>query len=138
MLAHKRTASADPRHGENGLAGVRGLPRTAGGLKSSASIRDKISQWEGKKESAPPAPPSPCPPIDPKEAEPARRKEPRVSESPQREESKRFAGWERQDSGKENSGKLGDSRPGSPAGPGRDREGRGGSLPKTPRTRARC
>lgn len=123
MLAHKRAASADPRANENGLAGVRGLSRAATGLKSSASIRDKISQWEGKKESAPAASPPPtCPPATAKEAEPAGKKDPRISEPP-REESKRLVSWERQDSGKENSGKLGDSRPASPAGPGRDREG---------------
>ncbi|KAG5830648.1 hypothetical protein ANANG_G00312890 [Anguilla anguilla] len=130
MLAHKRATSADPRANENGLAGVRGLSRATAGLKSSASIRDKISQWEGKKESppttpavpaAPAAPPS-CPLVSAKEAEPARKKDSKSVE-PQREEGKRFVSWERQDSGKENSGKMVDSRPRSPEGPGRDREG---------------
>ncbi|KAJ8249806.1 hypothetical protein COCON_G00230220 [Conger conger] len=122
MLGHKRAPGADPRHGENGLAGARGPGRAAAALKSSASIRDKISQWEGKKEAAPPATPPPCPPAAAKEPEPARKREPKVTEGLQREESKRSVSWERQDSGKENSGKLGDSRPGSPAGPGRDRD----------------
>ncbi|KAJ8380467.1 hypothetical protein SKAU_G00012450 [Synaphobranchus kaupii] len=121
MLAHKRAPSADPRANENGLAGVRGHSRATAGLKSSASIRDKISQWEGKKESAPAPAPS-CSPTSAKEAEPARKKDTKTIE-PQREESKRFVCWERQDSGKENTGKQGDSRPTSPEGPGRDREG---------------
>ncbi|XP_064175387.1 DENN domain-containing protein 2A-like [Anguilla rostrata] len=130
MLAHKRATSADPRANENGLAGVRGLSRATAGLKSSASIRDKISQWEGKKESPPttpavpaaPATPPSCPLASAKEAEPARKKDSKSVE-PQREEGKRLVSWERQDSGKENSGKMVDSRPRSPEGPGRDREG---------------
>ncbi|KAG9337322.1 hypothetical protein JZ751_028890, partial [Albula glossodonta] len=123
MLAHKRAPNADPRSNENGVSGVNKLSRAPGGLKSSASIRDKISQWEGKKE-APHAPP-PSGPTPAKDTETAKKKDTKTIEL-QREDSKRFVSWERQDSGKENAGKLGDSRPRSPEGPGgrdRDREG---------------
>ncbi|KAJ8245644.1 hypothetical protein GJAV_G00272940 [Gymnothorax javanicus] len=121
MLAHKRALSTDPRAGENGLAMGRALSRTTAGLKSSASIRDKISQWEGKKESSPSPPPS-CPLASAKEAETDRKKEARSAES-EREDRRRLVSWERQDSGKENAGKLGEARPRSPEEPGRDKEG---------------
>ncbi|XP_046872274.1 DENN domain-containing protein 2A [Hypomesus transpacificus] len=138
MLAHKRATTADPRSPatENGLGGSAKLTRTPAALKTSASIRDKISQWEGKKQE-PPAlatEPSPLTPGQ-RDAETVRRKE-KTSEV-QRTDSKRFTGWERQDSGKENSGKLGDLRPKSPEGPSRERElilerGPRGKLTETP------
>uniref|UniRef100_A0A8D3CZU2 UDENN domain-containing protein n=1 Tax=Scophthalmus maximus TaxID=52904 RepID=A0A8D3CZU2_SCOMX len=90
---------------------------------STASIRDKISQWEGKKEPAQPASTGTIPlSTTQKEVETVRKKESKTSEV-QRTDSKRFVGWDRQDSGKENVGKLGDSRSKSPEGPSnKDRE----------------
>uniref|UniRef100_A0A672HLL2 UDENN domain-containing protein n=1 Tax=Salarias fasciatus TaxID=181472 RepID=A0A672HLL2_SALFA len=71
----------------------------------TASIRDKISQWEGKKEPASITLTGTCPlSATQKEAETVRRKESKTSEV-QRTDSKRFVSWDRQDSGKENVGK---------------------------------
>ncbi|KAM3869884.1 DENN domain-containing protein 2A [Diretmus argenteus] len=120
MLAHKRATTADPRTSnmENGLCG-----KNPAGLKTSASIRDKISQWEGKKEPAALTSTGTCPLTTmQKEVETARKKESKASEV-QRTDSKRFVSWERQDSGKENVVKLGDSMPKSREGPtNKDRE----------------
>uniref|UniRef100_A0A8C7CTB4 DENN domain containing 2A n=1 Tax=Oncorhynchus kisutch TaxID=8019 RepID=A0A8C7CTB4_ONCKI len=130
MLTHKRTTS-DPRTTmENGLGGCSKLNKTPAGLKTSASIRDKISQWEGKKETAPTSSTSPvvgsglCPlNTAQKEPETVRKKETTNTSEVHRSDSKWLASWNRQDSGKENSGKLGDLRPKSPEGPTtRDRE----------------
>uniref|UniRef100_A0A8C7VJV4 UDENN domain-containing protein n=1 Tax=Oncorhynchus mykiss TaxID=8022 RepID=A0A8C7VJV4_ONCMY len=129
MLAHKRPTS-DPRTTmENGLAGCSKLNKTPAGLKTSASIRDKISQWEGKKETAPTSSTSPvvgsglCPlNTAQKEPETVRKKETTNTSEVHRSDSKWLA-RDRQDSGKENSGKLGDLRPKSPEAPTtRDRE----------------
>uniref|UniRef100_A0A671YTW6 DENN domain containing 2A n=1 Tax=Sparus aurata TaxID=8175 RepID=A0A671YTW6_SPAAU len=100
---------------ENGLCGKVNHNKSPAGPKS-ASIRDKISHWEGKKESAPPTSTGTCPlSATQKEVETVRKKESTASEV-QRTDSKRFVSWDRQDSGKENFGKLGDSRPKSPEG----------------------
>ncbi|XP_052400030.1 DENN domain-containing protein 2A isoform X1 [Carassius gibelio] len=48
MLAHKSPSNARPV--ENGLGGCSKSLKSPLGLKSTASIRDKISQWEGKTE----------------------------------------------------------------------------------------
>ncbi|KAK7891411.1 hypothetical protein WMY93_023374 [Mugilogobius chulae] len=97
MLAQRRTTtSTDPRTQtlENGLCGTK-LNNNKTPVKS-ASIRDKISQWEGKKE----------PTIGGStDCDAARKKETKISEV-QRSDSKKFVSWERQDSGKENFGKL--------------------------------
>lgn len=118
MLAHRRASTnADPRtpNMENGLCGKVNHNKSPAGPKS-ASIRDKISHWEGKKESAPPTSTGTCPlSATQKEVETVRKKESTASEV-QRTDSKRFVSWDRQDSGKENFGKLGDSRPKSPEG----------------------
>uniref|UniRef100_A0A8D3D7X6 UDENN domain-containing protein n=1 Tax=Scophthalmus maximus TaxID=52904 RepID=A0A8D3D7X6_SCOMX len=107
---------------ENGLCGKLNHSKSPEGLKT-ASIRDKISQWEGKKEPAQPASTGTIPlSTTQKEVETVRKKESKTSEV-QRTDSKRFVGWDRQDSGKENVGKLGDSRSKSPEGPSnKDRE----------------
>lgn len=124
MLAHKRATTADPRTPtlENGLGGAGKLTKTAGALKTTASIRDKISQWEGKKKE--PAVSTDTYPLTTgqKETETVRKKETAKTSEVQRTDSKRFVGWERQDSGKENLGKLGDLRSKSPEGPSRERE----------------
>uniref|UniRef100_A0AAZ3R6G2 UDENN domain-containing protein n=1 Tax=Oncorhynchus tshawytscha TaxID=74940 RepID=A0AAZ3R6G2_ONCTS len=123
--------TSDPRTTmENGLGGCSKLNKTPAGLKTSASIRDKISQWEGKKETAPTSSTSPvvgsglCPlNTAQKEPETVRKKETTNTSEVHRSDSKWLASWDRQDSGKENSGKLGDLRPKSPEGPTtRDRE----------------
>lgn len=117
MLAHRRaTTTTDPRapNMENGLCGNHN--KSPAGVKT-ASIRDKISQWEGKKEPAPLASTGTCPlSTTQKEVETVRKKESKASEV-KRTDSKRFVSWDRQDSGKENAGKLGDSRPKSPESP---------------------
>uniref|UniRef100_A0A3Q3JSJ1 UDENN domain-containing protein n=1 Tax=Monopterus albus TaxID=43700 RepID=A0A3Q3JSJ1_MONAL len=123
MLAQRR-ATTNPTDlqtpsMENGLCGKLNHNRSPAG----ASIRDKISQWEGKKD------PSQLTSIGTsslsmtqKEVETVRKKESKTSEV-QRTDSKRFVSWDRQDSGKENCGKLGDSRAKSPEGPtNKDRE----------------
>ncbi|XP_036373845.1 DENN domain-containing protein 2A [Megalops cyprinoides] len=120
MLTHKRATNIDPRANENGLPGGNKLSRAPVGLKNSASIRDKISQWEGKNEVIP-TPPPPCPLATAKELDIVRKKDTKATEI-QRGESKRLVSWERQDSGKENAGKLADSRPVSPDGTARERE----------------
>ena len=138
MLAHKRVIS-DPTGTENGLGGkLNNNNQTnktpASGLKPSASIRDKISQWEGKREpgvaTATPAVAAVTPasgtalPAQREPAEAVRKREAKPCEV-QRTDSKRLGGREKQqDSGKENAGKLGDFRPKSPESPAsRDREG---------------
>lgn len=122
MLAHRR-ATTDPRtpNMENGLCGK--LNNKSPAAVKTASIRDKISQWEGKKEPAPPTSTGTCPlSTTQKEVETVRKKEAKASEV-QRTDSKRFVSWDRQDSGKENVGKLGDLRSKSPEGPtNKDRE----------------
>ncbi|MBN3296060.1 DEN2A protein, partial [Amia calva] len=115
MLNQKR-ASAEPRANENGLAGNNKHPKTPAGVKSNASIRDKISQWEGKRE-----PSLSSPLMARKEPEIVRKKETKSIEV-QRADSKRFVSWDRQDLGKENAGKMGDFRPKSPETPVRERE----------------
>lgn len=125
MLAQRRaSANTDPRtpNMENGLCSKLNHNKSPAGVKT-ASIRDKISQWEGKKE---PTPLSSTGTFllstTQKEDETVRKKESKASEV-QRTDSKRFVSWDRQDSGKENVGKLGDSRPKSPEGPtSKDRE----------------
>ncbi|XP_061577089.1 DENN domain-containing protein 2A [Cololabis saira] len=113
MLAHRRaTTTSDPRtpNMENGLN-----HKSSAGSKT-ASIRDKISQWEGKKESGPATPAGTCPlSAMQKETESTRKKESKASEV-QRTDSKMFVSWDRQDVGKENVGKLSDLRPTSPDG----------------------
>uniref|UniRef100_A0A6Q2X1P2 UDENN domain-containing protein n=1 Tax=Esox lucius TaxID=8010 RepID=A0A6Q2X1P2_ESOLU len=104
MLAHKRT-DADPRTTmENGLGGCSKLNKNPGGQKTSASIRDKISQWEGKKETLPGSGPGPLTAAQ-KEPEIVRKKETAKTSEVHRTDSKRLVNWDRQDSGKENAGK---------------------------------
>ncbi|KAM9754796.1 DENN domain-containing protein 2A isoform 1-T2 [Menidia menidia] len=114
MLAHRRpTANSDPRTSnmENGL----NHNKSSTGTRTT-SIRDKISQWEGKKEPTPVAPTVTSPLCaTQKEVETVGKKESKTSEV-QRTDSKRFVSWDRQDSGKENVGKLTDSRPKSQEG----------------------
>lgn len=74
----------------------------------SASIRDKISQWEGKKE---PSPPSSAGTVT-NDNETVRKKEHKPSEP----DSKRLVSWEKQDSGKENVEKLADFKANPPEG----------------------
>ncbi|XP_075894191.1 DENN domain-containing protein 2A isoform X2 [Nelusetta ayraudi] len=111
MLAHRRaSANLEPcnPNADNGLCGKLNHNKGQAGPVKSASIRDKISQWEGKKE--------PSPPISTaKDDETVRKKEHKPCEV-QRTDSKRFVSWERQDSGKENVGKHADSKAKSPEG----------------------
>lgn len=114
MLAHRRaSANLEPCNPttDNGLCGKLNHNKGQAGPVKSASIRDKISQWEGKKE---PSPPSSAGTVV-KDDETVRKKEHKPSE-PQRTDSKRFISWERQDSGKENVGKLADFKAKFPEG----------------------
>lgn len=125
MLAHHTSsANVDPRMPtmENGLCSKLNHNKGPGGVKG-ASIRDKISQWEGKKESNPVSSTGTfLLTTTQKEVETVRKKESKTSEV-QRNDSKRLVSWDRQDSGKENFGKLGDSKLKSPKGPtSKDRE----------------
>ncbi|MEQ2278707.1 hypothetical protein AMECASPLE_001724 [Ameca splendens] len=109
MLAERRaTTTKDPPipNVENGLS----HGKSSAGARA-ASIRDKISQWEGKKESAQVvATGTYLLSTTQKEVDIVRKKESKASEV-QRTDSKRFVSWERQDSGKENVGKCGDFSP---------------------------
>lgn len=116
MLAH-HTSSTNTDPGlpnmENGLCNKLNHTKRPGGVKS-ASIRDKISQWEGKKEVTPlNSTGMLVQTTTQKEVETVKKKETKASEV-QRTDSKRFVSWDRQDSGKENVGKRSDSRPKSP------------------------
>ncbi|XP_007546802.1 DENN domain-containing protein 2A isoform X1 [Poecilia formosa] len=114
MLTQRRAATTkEPQIPtmENGLS----HSKSSAGART-ASIRDKISQWEGKKESSHVAATGTCPlSTTQKEADIVRKKESKASDV-QRTDSRRFASWERQDSGKENLGKFGDSSPKHPDG----------------------
>lgn len=116
MLTQRRVVTTtDTRtpNMENGLCGKVNHTKTPAGVKT-ASIRDKISQWEGKKEPAQlTTTGTSLLNTTQKEVETVRKKESKPSEV-QRTDSKRLVSW---DSGKENIGKLGDVRPKSPQGP---------------------
>ncbi|KAG7523429.1 hypothetical protein JOB18_046340 [Solea senegalensis] len=123
MLAHRRATTAErTANMENGLCGKLNHNKSSAGGKA-ASIRDKISQWEGKKEAVPLTSAGAIPlTTTQKEVETVRKKDCHISEV-QRTDTKRFVSWDRQDSGKENVGKLGDSSPKSPEGSSnKDRE----------------
>ncbi|XP_062849206.1 DENN domain-containing protein 2A [Trichomycterus rosablanca] len=96
MLTQKRPSDTV----ENGLGVFNKPPRTPAGIKSSASIRDKISQWEGKTDSAG----ANVQPGIQKEMESAKKKDNKSTEV-QRRDSKRVFICERQDIGKENGSK---------------------------------
>lgn len=99
MLAHK--SPSNPRPIENGLGVCSKSPKTPSGLKSTASIRDKISQWEGKTETTG----ANTQTTGTKENEGAKKAaQPEV----QRKDSKRLFNWERQNCGKENGSKFGE------------------------------
>lgn len=103
MLAHKRPTSSRPI--ENGLGSCNKPPKAPTGVKSTASIRDKISQWEGKTETSGPNLQTSVQ----KETDSVRKKDVKTTEV-QRRDSKRGFIWERQDTGKENGSRIGDSR----------------------------
>lgn len=98
MLTHK--GPSNPRPVGNGLTDCTRSPRTP---KSAASIRDKISQWEGKTETVVSNPQT----TGLKEAEAVKKK---VQPEVQRKDSKRVFNWERQNSGKENGSRFGESQ----------------------------
>ncbi|XP_033888140.2 DENN domain-containing protein 2A [Acipenser ruthenus] len=113
MLTQK-CMGVDHQASENGLTGsnkfAKKLPANSKlGLKSKASIRDKISQWEDKKE-------VPSPLLTRKEPETVKKEEKKTSEV-RRGNSKRFVDCEEEDLGKENSGKTRDLRSKTPQAP---------------------
>lgn len=116
LAHHTSSTNTDPRlpNMENGLCNKLNHNKGPGGVKS-ASIRDKISQWEGKKEVTPlNSTGTLLQTTTQKEVETVKKKETKAL-AVQRTDSKRFVSWDRQDSGKENFGKLSDTRPKSPA-----------------------
>ncbi|XP_077567365.1 DENN domain-containing protein 2A [Stigmatopora nigra] len=114
MLTHRRTASAsEPRtpNMENGQCGK--LNKFQVGTKA-ASIRDKISQWECKKDPKQAISLDICPfGNTQRDTESARKKEFKVFEV-QRTNGKKLVNWDGHDSGKENVGKVGEARTRSP------------------------
>lgn len=115
MLTQRRAATTKESQIPNMENGLSHSKSSAGAR--TASIRDKISQWEGKKESSHVAATGTCLlSTTQKEADIVRKKESKASDV-QRTDSKRFASWERQDSGKENLKKCGDLSPKYPDGP---------------------
>uniref|UniRef100_A0A1A8J5K1 DENN/MADD domain containing 2A n=2 Tax=Nothobranchius kuhntae TaxID=321403 RepID=A0A1A8J5K1_NOTKU len=108
MLAQRRTTTISDQQSPNM---ENGLNHDKNSGAKTASIRDKISQWEGKKEPGT----SPLSATQ-KEVETVRKKESKTSEL-QKADSRRLVSWERQDSGKENVGKLGDLSSKSSEGP---------------------
>ncbi|XP_052453688.1 DENN domain-containing protein 2A [Carassius gibelio] len=99
MLAHKSPSNTQSI--ENGLGGCSKSPKSPLGLKSTASIRDKISRWEGKTETTG----SNTQSVGLKEMEVGKKK---VQPEVQRKDSKRLSNWERQNCGKENGSKFGE------------------------------
>ncbi|XP_041111198.1 DENN domain-containing protein 2A [Polyodon spathula] len=113
MLTQKHK-DANHQASENGLTGsnkfAKKLPANNKlGLKSKASIRDKISQWEDKKE-------VPSPLLTRKEPETVKKEAIKTSEV-RRGNSKRFVDCEKEDPGKENSRKNRDLRSKIPQAP---------------------
>ncbi|KAF5908241.1 DENN domain-containing protein 2A, partial [Clarias magur] len=106
MPMHKRQSDTHPV--ENGLGGCNKSTKNPVGIKSTASIRDKISQWEGKTDSAGPNVQT----VIQKETESVRKKDVKTAEV-QRKESKKGLNSDRQDIGKENGNKIGESWKGS-------------------------
>nr|XP_023648925.1 DENN domain-containing protein 2A-like isoform X2 [Paramormyrops kingsleyae] len=100
----------------NELVGGDLAPQSYAGVKIRDSIREKISQWESKKEAA-----FTSPAMTMKGPEAAGEVDCKTSEEP-KGQGKRVAIWEQQDSGKENAGRLGDSRPRSHEAAGGSRE----------------
>ncbi|XP_053336879.1 DENN domain-containing protein 2A [Clarias gariepinus] len=108
MPMHKRQSDTYPV--ENGLGGCNKPTKNPVGIKSTASIRDKISQWEGKTDSAGPN----IQTVIQKETESVRKKDVKTAEV-QRKESKKGLNSDRKDIGKENGNKIGESWKGSDA-----------------------
>lgn len=107
MLAHRRTPSINGQGTPNMENGLNHSKSSAGA--KTASIRDKISQWEGKKEPVTLTGTSPLSATQ-KDVGTVRSKESKVFDV-QRTDSKRFVSWDKKDSGKENVGKLVDLSP---------------------------
>lgn len=117
MLAPQRaSANLGPYNVDSELCGNPNHNKSHSGPVKSASIRDKISQWEGKKE---PSPPSSSETVV-KDNETVRKKEHKPSDP----DSKRVISLEKQDSLKENVGKVADFKAKPPEGltPNKDRE----------------
>ncbi|XP_071780580.2 DENN domain-containing protein 2A-like [Centroberyx gerrardi] len=118
MMAHRRP-TFDPHGNENApLVGGK-LPRTHGG-----NIKEKISQWEGKESTqTPPTSSSPGPCAGVKRTESLTKNNGKPTDEQNVEGCRRAAHKEKQDLGKENVGKLGDSRPCSPVEPAKQQRG---------------
>lgn len=103
MMAHRRP-TFDPHGNENALLVGGKFPRSHGG-----NIKEKISQWEGKDSTHTPSTavsPGPCTGL--------KRTDSLTKSKTKPESCRRAAQNEKQGLGKENLGKLGDSRPCSP------------------------
>ncbi|KAK5876868.1 hypothetical protein CesoFtcFv8_026175 [Champsocephalus esox] len=114
MMAHRRP-SFDP-HNENTLLVGNKLPRSNGG-----KIKDKISLWEGKEPTHPPITSGSLGQCITRTE--SLTKNGNNSDGLSEESCKRVAQKEKENLGKENVGKLGDSRPCSPVETGKQQRG---------------
>ncbi|XP_029318256.1 LOW QUALITY PROTEIN: DENN domain-containing protein 2A-like [Cottoperca gobio] len=117
MMAHRRP-SFDPHSNENSLLVGNKLPRSNGG-----NIKDKISLWEGKEPTHSPLTSGSlgqCTSITRTES---LTKNSKPSDVQTAESCRRVAHKENENLGKENVGKLGDSRPCSPVETGKQQRG---------------
>ncbi len=119
MMAHRRL-TFDPHSNEtNTLLVGNKLPRSNGG-----NIKDKISLWEGKEPTHPPITAGSlgqCASI--KRTESLTKSNSKSSDEQSAETCRRAAHKEKENLGKENVGKLGDSRPCSPVETGKQQRG---------------
>ncbi|XP_074482280.1 DENN domain-containing protein 2A-like isoform X2 [Sebastes fasciatus] len=117
MMAHRRS-SFDPHSNENALLVGNKLPRSNAG-----NIKDKISLWEGKEPTCLPTTSGPlgqCTSIKRTESLP---KNSKTSDEQSAESCRRGAHKEKENFGKENVVKIGDSRPRSPVETGKQQRG---------------
>ncbi|KAK5849233.1 hypothetical protein PBY51_008889 [Eleginops maclovinus] len=117
MMAHRRP-SFDPHSNENTLLVGNKLPRSNGG-----KIKDKISLWEGKDPTHSPITSSSLGQCSSIKRTESLTKNGNNSDGQSVESSKRVAQKEKEHLGKENVGKLGDSRPCSPVETGKKQRG---------------
>lgn len=119
VMAHRRS-TFDPHSNDNNLLVGNKLPRSNGG-----NIKDKISLWEGKEPTHSPITSGSldqCTSI--KRTDSLTKSNSKTSSDEQSAETcRRVAHKEKQDHGKENVGKLGDSRPCSPVETGKQQRG---------------
>ncbi|XP_054480260.1 DENN domain-containing protein 2A-like isoform X2 [Anoplopoma fimbria] len=113
-----RRPSFDPHSNDNTLLVGNKLPRANGG-----NIKDKISLWEGKEPTHPPITSGSLGQSAGIKRTESLTKNRKTSEEPSAESCRRVPYKEKENPGKENLGKLGDSRPCSPVETGNQQRG---------------